>query len=110
MNLLFIPKVFPRASVIGGPILIHHRIKNLSKMGYRITVLAPASSDKDHRDKSLEPYCENIILVDSPKGRTLREIKKLEDELKRPPFFLSGDGGYDPQFEKKFRSLLARCH
>ncbi|NQT55014.1 MAG: glycosyltransferase [Desulfobacteraceae bacterium] len=110
MNLLFIPKVFPRASVIGGPILIHHRIKNLSKMGYHVTVLAPASSDKDHSDKSLEPYCENIILVDSPKGRTPGEIKKLEDELKRPPFFLSGDGGYDPQFEKKFRSLLARFH
>ena len=110
MNLLFIPKVFPRASVIGGPILIHHRIKNLSKMGYRVTVLAPASSDEDHSDKSLDPYCEDIILVDSPKGRTPGEIKKLEDELKRPPFFLSGDGGYDPQFEKKFRSLLARCH
>jgi len=79
-------------------------------MGYRITVLAPASSDEDHSDKSLDPYCEDIILVDSPKGRTSGEIKKLEDELKRPPFFLSGDGGYDPQFEKKFRSLLARCH
>ncbi len=110
MNLLFIPKVFPRASVIGGPILIHHRIKNLSKMGYRVTVLAPASSDEDHSDKSLDPYCEDIILVDSPKGRTSGEIKKLEDELKRPSFFLSGDGGYDPQFEKKFRSLLARFH
>jgi len=41
MNLLFIPKVFPRASVIGGPILIHHRIKNLSKMGHRITGSLP---------------------------------------------------------------------
>ncbi len=110
MNLLFIPKVFPRASVIGGPILIHHRIKNLSKMGYRITVLAPALSDEDHSDKSLGPYCEEIILVDSPSNRTSADIEKLEDELKRPPFFLSGDGGYDPQFDKAFRSLLERRH
>jgi len=59
------PKVFPRASVIGGPILIHHRIKNLSKMGYGITVLAPAYSDEDHNDNSLEAYCEHIMLIDS---------------------------------------------
>jgi len=108
LNLLYIPKVFPRASVIGGPILIHHRIKNLSKMGYRITVLAPAYSDGDHNDKSLEPYCEDIILIDSPRGRTSREVEQLEARLKRPPFFLSGDGGYDPQLDEAFRSLLAR--
>lgn len=108
MNLLFIPKVFPRASVIGGPILIHHRIKNLSKMGYRITILAPASSDEDHNDKSLDAYCEDIILIDSPRGRTSRQVKELEAELKRPPFFLSGDGGYHPQLDETFRSLLAK--
>jgi len=108
LNLLFIPKVFPRASVIGGPILIHHRIKNLSKMGYRITILAPASSDEDHNDKSLDAYCEDIILIDSPRGRTSRQVKELEAELKRPPFFLSGDGGYHPQLDETFRSLLAK--
>jgi len=110
LNLLFLPKVFPRASVIGGPILIHHRIKNLSKMGHQITVLAPASSDEDHKDKSLKPYCEDIILLDLPKNRTSAEIEKLEDELKRPSFFLSGDGGYDPEFDKTFRSLLKKHH
>ena len=106
MNLLFIPKVFPRESVIGGPILIHHRIKNLSKMGYRITILAPASSDEDHEDKSLDAYCEDIILIDSPRGRTSRQVKELETELKRPPFFLFGDGGYNPKLNETFRSLL----
>jgi glycosyltransferase involved in cell wall biosynthesis len=108
LNLLVIPKVFPRQSVIGGPILIHHRIKNLSKMGYNITILAPASSDEDYKDKSLDAYCENIVLIDSPKGRTSRKIKELEDKLKRPPFFLAGDGGYNPQFEEAFQSLLAK--
>jgi len=109
LNILFIPKVFPRASVIGGPILIHHRIKNLSEMGYRITVIAPASSDEDHNDKSLEPYCEEIILVDSPRDRTSEDIRKLEVKLKRPAFFLSGDGGYDPHFDDIFRSLVTKA-
>lgn len=108
MNILFIPKVFPRASVIGGPILIHHRIKNLSKMGHLITVLAPAASDEDRKDKSLNPYCEEIRLIDSPKERTPKEIGELVTELRRPPFFLSGDGGYDPRLDEAFRSLLAR--
>lgn len=76
-------------------------------MGYRITVLAPASSDEDHTDISLRPYCEEVILVDSPGQRTADEVKELEAELKRPPFFLSGDGGYDPRFDEIFRSLLA---
>ena len=102
------PKVFPRQSVIGGPILIYHRIKNLSEMGYRITILAPASSDEDHNDKSLDAYCEDIILIDSPKDRTSRQVKKLEAELERPSFFLLGDGGYNPQLDEVFRSLLRR--
>ena len=106
MNLLIIPKVYPRASVIGGPILIHHRIKNLSEIGYRITLLAPASSDEDHKDSSLEPYCDEIILIDSPRGRTSEEVRELEAALERPQFFLSGDGGYDPRFDDAFRSLL----
>lgn len=110
MDLLFLPKVFPRASIIGGPILIHHRIKNLSKMGYRISVIAPACSDEDRNDRSLEPYCEDIILVDSPKSRTPEEIKELEDKLNRPPFFLSGDGGYDSHLDETFRSLVAKRH
>ena len=106
MELLVVPKVYPRASVIGGPILIHHRIKNLSNMGHKITVLAPGVSEEDYRDKSLEPFCEDIILLDPPKGRTGEEVRELETRLGRPPFFLSGDGGYDPRFDETFRSLL----
>jgi glycosyltransferase involved in cell wall biosynthesis len=109
VNLLVISKVFPRASVIGGPILIHHRIKNLSMMGYEITVLAPAYSEEDHTDTSLEPYCEEIILIDPPNKKSRREIKALEAALDRPSFFLSGDGGYDPHLDETFRSLIAKC-
>lgn len=110
MNLLVVPKVYPRASVIGGPILIYHRIKNLSRMGYRITVLAPAVSEEDHSDTSLKPFCDSIILIDSPGQRTSLEIEELQARLKRPPFFLSGDGGYDPNFDNTFRALLKSNH
>jgi glycosyltransferase involved in cell wall biosynthesis len=106
LELLVVPKVYPRASVIGGPILIHHRIKNLSTMGHKITVLAPGASNEDYSDKSLEPFCEDIILLDPPKGRNEKEIRELETRLGRPPFFLSGDGGYDPGLDETFRSLL----
>jgi glycosyltransferase involved in cell wall biosynthesis len=106
LEILVVPKVYPRASVIGGPILIHHRIKNLSAMGHKITVLAPGVSEEDYRDKSLEPFCEEIRLLDPPKGRTGEEVRELETRLGRPPFFLSGDGGYDPGFDETFRSFL----
>jgi len=35
LDLLFLTKLLPRADVIGRPILIYHRIKNLSSMGIR---------------------------------------------------------------------------
>jgi glycosyltransferase involved in cell wall biosynthesis len=108
LNLLFIPKIFPRATVIGGPILIHHRIKNLSKMGYQITVLAPSYSGDEHNDTSLDPYCEEIILINSTRSKTSRELQELQVKLERPSFFLSGDGGYDPRLDQALRSLLAK--
>ena len=110
MKLLVIPKVYPRASVIGGPILIHHRIRNLSQMGYDITVLAPATSEEDHNDTSLTPFCDDIILIDSPGKRSADEIAELQTRLNRPPFFLAGDGGYDARLDDTLRSLLTRHH
>ena len=61
MKILFLPKLLPRADVIGGPILIYHRIKNLHRMGHRITVLAPAYDEKDRMDRSLNRFCEEVI-------------------------------------------------
>jgi glycosyltransferase involved in cell wall biosynthesis len=110
MNLLIIPKVFPRASVIGGPILIHHRIKNLSQMGHDITLLSPAYTQEDYEDTSLKPYCKEILLFDIPGKRSDEEVEQLRLRLGRPPFFLSGDGGYDPNIDNVFRSLLKTHH
>jgi len=80
MNLLFITKLLPRADIIGGPILIYHRIKNLSLMGHNITLIAPAQSDKDREDTSLKPYCDKILLIDSVKDRSEEKVEDLSQK------------------------------
>ena len=60
MRILFLPKLLPRASIVGGPILIYHRIKNLHAKGHRITLIAPAYTEEDIKDRSLEPFCEEV--------------------------------------------------
>jgi len=79
-------------------------------MGYDITVLAPATSEEDHNDTSLTPFCDDIILIDSPGKRSADEIAELQTRLNRPPFFLAGDGGYDARLDDTLRSLLTRHH
>lgn len=91
MNILFLPKLLPRKDVIGGPILIHHRIKNLSLMGHKIFLIAPAYDDRDRKDQSLSPFCQKIVLVDS--------------SHKKPRFFVTGDGGYSPEIENNLNTL-----
>jgi len=110
MNLLFLPKLLPRADIIGGPILIYHRIKNLSSMGHKITVIAPAYGEEDMRDKSLEPFCERIIRVKTAKQRTDREVEEFRRRLKRPRFFLAGDGGYSQEIDDVLRSTVREKH
>ena len=97
MNIVFLPKLLPRADVIGGPILVYHRIKNLSLMGHKITLIAPAYTEQDLSDRSLEPFCEKIIRVDLSKPRSNDEVEALHQRLNRPWFFLSGDGGFSQE-------------
>lgn len=110
MNLLFLPKLLPRADIIGGPILIYHRIKNLSSKGHKITLIAPAYTEEDHKDKSLEPFCEDIIRVDSVKERSRDEVDALYKRLNRPRFFLTGDGGFHQSIEDALMSALKKGH
>ncbi len=110
LNLLFLPKLLPRADIIGGPILIYHRIKNLSSMGHRITLIAPAYTEEDRKDKSLEPFCEEIIRIDSVRGRTREEVEALYKKLKRPRTFLTGDGAYDKGIEEALSRTLKERH
>ena len=110
MNLLFLPKLLPRADIIGGPILIYHRIKNLSSMGHRITLIAPAYTEADRKDKSLEPFCEEVIRIDSVRERTREEVEALYKKLKRPRTFLTGDGGYDKGIEEALSRTLKERH
>jgi glycosyltransferase involved in cell wall biosynthesis len=110
MNVLFLPKLLPRADIIGGPILVYHRIKNLSLMGHKITVIAPAYSDVDREDKSLEPFCERIIRVDSVREKPKKEVDELYKKLSRPRFFLTGDGGFCQGIEDALKSTLKQKH
>jgi len=105
MNILFLPKLVPRRDVIGGPILIHHRIKNLSQMGHKIFLIAPAYDDKDRKDQSLSPFCQKIVLVDSERNRDEDEIQRLQRNYKKPRFFVTGDGGYSPEIENKLNLM-----
>jgi len=110
MNILFMPKLLPRADIIGGPILIYHRIKNLSSMGHRITLIAPAYTEADLKDKSLEPFCEGVIRIDSARERTREEVEALYKKLKRPRTFLTGDGAYDKAIEEALSRTLKEQH
>ncbi len=100
MNIVFLPKLLPRADVVGGPILVYHRIKNLSLMGHKITLIAPAYTDQDLNDRSLEPFCEKIIPADLSKSRSNDEVEALHQRLNRPRLFLSGDGGFSQEIEE----------
>ena len=110
MNILFLPKLFPREDIIGGPILIYHRIKNLSSMGHKITLIAPAYTEADRKDKSLEPFCEKIILINSVKERPRDEVEARYKRLNRPKVFLTGDGGYDEGIEDALKLILKEKH
>lgn len=112
MNLLFLPKLLPRADIIGGPILVYHRIKNLSLMGHKITVIAPAYDDPDREDESLEPFCEKIIRIDSVRHRAQEEVDAIYRRLggRRPRFFLSGDGGFCQGIEDALKMILKEKH
>jgi len=110
MNILFLPKLLPRADIIGGPILIYHRIKNLSLMGYKITVIAPAYTEQDLKDRSLEPYCERIVRVPSVRERPQQEVDELYKRLNRPRFFLTGDGGFCQGIEDALKLTFKEKH
>lgn len=106
MELLFLTKLLPRADIIGGPILIYHRIKNLSSMGHGITLIAPCYTEEDRSDKSLTAYTKRVFCVDSERRRPRDEVERLSRELNRPKFFLTGDGAYSEEIEATFKSVL----
>lgn len=110
LKILFLTKLLPRADIIGGPILIYHRIKNLSLMGHKITLIAPAYTEEDRRDTSLELFCERVVKIDSMRDKSNDVVEMLYKRLKRPRFFLTGDGGYDESIEAAFRQVLSETH
>lgn len=76
MKILFVPKEFPHAKVIGGPILIYNRIKYLSKNHFVGMASFINESDKQYLD-TLKPYLSEIELMPYPLKRNF--IKKFRD-------------------------------
>jgi hypothetical protein len=110
MNILILPKLLPRADIIGGPILIYHRIKNLASMGHKITLIAPVYTEEDRTDKSLTPFCEKIVKIDSVRERPEEEVEALYTRLHRPRDFLTGDGGYNDGLDEAWKTTLKNNH
>jgi glycosyltransferase involved in cell wall biosynthesis len=108
MRILFLPKLLPRADVIGGPILIYHRIKNLSRMGHGVGLIAPAYDEADWSDNSLQPFCHKVIKIRSTTRRSEEEVTELSLKLQRPATFLEGDGAYDENIERALLEELRR--
>lgn len=79
-------------------------------MGHKITLIAPAYDEADRKDKSLRPFYEKIILIDSVKKKSHEEIETLHKKLNRPRHFLTGDGGYDKKIENALKSILKEKH
>ncbi|MEA3421326.1 MAG: hypothetical protein U9Q97_06585, partial [Acidobacteriota bacterium] len=82
----------------------------MSSKGHKITLIAPAYTDEDQKDKSLEPFCEEIIRVDSVKERSRDEVDTLYKRLNRPRFFLTGDGGFRQGIEDALKLVLKKGH
>jgi hydroxymethylpyrimidine pyrophosphatase-like HAD family hydrolase len=79
-------------------------------MGHKITLIAPAYTQENREDKSIDEYCENILLVDSIRQRPHDEIEALYKKLNRPKFFLTGDGGYCEWIDKLLKLELKAKH
>jgi len=79
-------------------------------MGHKITLIAPVYTDEDRKDKSLEPFCDRIIRIDTVKDRPPDEVEALYKRLNRPRFFLAGDGGFHQGIEEVFKLSLKGKH
>lgn len=104
MKILIVPKEFPHSKVIGGPILIYNRIKNMSdtcEVG-----LASFIRDEDRQFlPSVEPYLKDLELMPYPPVRSIP--KRIRDwwVSKVPPYMCNTKS---EQMSKAIGVLCAR--
>lgn len=66
MKILFLPKEFPHAKVVGGPIIVYNRIKYLSRK-HEVHLLSFIREEERKFISSLERWCKRIELLPYPK-------------------------------------------
>ncbi|MDH4219579.1 MAG: glycosyltransferase family 4 protein [Candidatus Aminicenantes bacterium] len=69
MRILITCKEFPHSKVIGGPIIIHNRLKHLSKK-HLVSLAAFCHPEEEKYIPSVEPYCHDLKLVPFPPKRS----------------------------------------
>jgi glycosyltransferase involved in cell wall biosynthesis len=70
MKILIACKEFPHSKVIGGPILIFNRLKELAKK-HTVSLTAFSKPGDEKYIPSVQPYCHDIRLVPLPPRRSL---------------------------------------
>lgn len=87
MRILFIVKEFPHSRVIGGPIIIYNRVKYLS-LKHRVSLIAFADNPTAEQEESVARFCEDMVLVPPPPGRS--PARRARDYLfgPVPPYFM----------------------
>jgi len=70
MKILFAPKEFPHARVIGGPIIVHNRIKYLSRR-HQIGLASFIREEDRQYLGTLEPYLSKLELMPYPPRRNI---------------------------------------
>jgi glycosyltransferase involved in cell wall biosynthesis len=76
MKILVVPKQFPHATVIGGPIIIFYRIKCLSKKHF-VGLATFANEEEKKHLPTIAPYLKDVALLPHPKKRSL--LRRLRD-------------------------------
>jgi glycosyltransferase involved in cell wall biosynthesis len=70
MKILIACKEFPHSKVIGGPILIYNRLKQLAK-NHKVSLTAFCHSGDEKYISSVQPYCHELRLVPLPPKRSV---------------------------------------
>ncbi|MBL7073968.1 glycosyltransferase [candidate division KSB1 bacterium] len=99
MKILFLPKEFPHARVVGGPIIIYNRMKYLSQ-NHEVHLLSFIGEEQREFLPTVERYCQRIELLPFPKRRGA--MRNIVDFLffKTPNYMLT-------TYSKAYRDKVA---
>ena len=104
MKILFLPKVFPHANVIGGPIIIYNRIKYLSQNN-DVSFIAFANEEEKKHLHTIDKYCEEVALLPHPKK--MSTTKKWSNLLfSSYPFHFKQQ--YDLAYQEKLNEMAIK--